>query len=96
MASDINIVLRFEKSNLYYLGNYMHVAFNNHFGCHGNLQTASMASDINFDLGFEISNLYYPGKRVHVAFTTLVTSEAMATSRQPQWPHVSILTSDLK
>ena len=55
-----------------------------------------MASDINFDLGFEISNLYYPGNHVHVALTTLVASEAMATLRQPQWPQMSILSSDLK
>ena len=55
-----------------------------------------MASDIDFDLGFEISNLYYTGNHVHVALTTLVASEVMATSRQPQWPQISILTSDLK
>ena len=63
---------------------------------HCDHQTASMASDINFDLRIEISNLYYPGNHVHVVLTTLVASEAMATSRQPQWPQISILTLDLK
>ena len=71
MASDINFDLRIEISNLYYPGNYEHVAFNIHCGGlwgHGDLWTASMASDINFDLIFEISNLHYPGNYVHVAF----------------------------
>ena len=71
IASDINFDLRIVISNLYYPGDYVHVAFNYFFGGlwgHGDLQTASIAWYMNFDLGFEISNLYYPGNYVHVTF----------------------------
>ena len=33
----------------------LHIVLNNHFGGHGNLQTASMASEVRYHLRFEIS-----------------------------------------
>ena len=56
--------------DLHYLGIYVNIAYNNHFGGlwgHGGLKMASIASEFEFDLRFEVSNLNYPGIYVHIA-----------------------------
>ena len=56
--------------DLHYLGIYVHIASNSHFGGlwgHGSLKTASMASDVKFELRFEVSIFNYHGISVHIA-----------------------------
>ena len=65
--------------DFHYLGIYVHIAYNSHFG------GLKSASEFKFDLRFEIRNLNYPIIIVHVASN----SEVMAASKQPRRSHLA-------